>query len=90
MLSCVSVFTTPWNFPGKNIAVDCHFLLQGIFSTQGMNLHLLSLLHWQADFLPLSHHFISDVFGSYLCIYTYTCIHKMYVIEIYVYIYIYT
>ena len=45
----------PWNFPGKNIGVRCHFLLQGIFPTQGMNLHLLGLLHWQADSLPLSH-----------------------------------
>ena len=24
-----------------------HFLLQGIFQTQGSNLHLLHLLHWQ-------------------------------------------
>ena len=27
----------------------CHFLLQGIFPTQGSNLGLLHLLHWQAD-----------------------------------------
>ena len=26
--------------------------LQGIFLTQGWNLHLLHLLHWQTDFLP--------------------------------------
>ena len=26
-----------WDFPGKNIAVSCHFLLQGIFLTQGLN-----------------------------------------------------
>ena len=32
----------------------CHFLLQGIFPTQGFNLHLLHTLHWQMDFLPLS------------------------------------
>ena len=25
----------PWGFPGKNIRVGCHFLLQGIFLTQG-------------------------------------------------------
>ena len=25
----------------------CHFLLQGIFLTQGSNQHLMSLLHWQ-------------------------------------------
>ena len=24
----------PWDFPGKNIGVGCHFLLQGIFLTQ--------------------------------------------------------
>ena len=31
----------PWDFPGKNIAVGCHFLLQGIFPTQGLNPGLL-------------------------------------------------
>ena len=31
----------PWNFPGKNTGVVCHFLLQGIFLTQESNLHLL-------------------------------------------------
>ena len=45
----------PWNFPGTNTGVGCHFLLQVIFWTQGSNPHLLSLLHWQADSLPLSH-----------------------------------
>ena len=34
----------PWNFPDKNTGVGYHFLLQGIFPTQGSNLHLL---HWQ-------------------------------------------
>ena len=38
-------------FPGKNTGVDCHFLLQGVFSTQGWKLHLL---HWPAASLPLS------------------------------------
>ena len=32
--------------PGKNTGVGCHFLLQGIFLTQGLN---PQLLHWQAD-----------------------------------------
>ena len=27
----------PWNFPGKSTGVCCHFLLQGIFPTQGSN-----------------------------------------------------
>ena len=44
-----------WGFPGKNTGMGCHFLLQGIFPTQGSNSHLLHLLHWQADSLPLSH-----------------------------------
>ena len=43
----------PWNFPGKNTEASCHFLLQGIFLTQRLNLHLLSFLHWQADSLPV-------------------------------------
>ena len=43
----------PWDFLSKNAGVDCHFLLQGIFLTQGWNPHLLSLLHWQEDSLPL-------------------------------------
>ena len=40
----------PWDSPGKNTAVGCHALLQGIFLTQGLN---RSLLHWQAGSLPL-------------------------------------
>ena len=65
MLSSVQLSVTPWtvahqalqsmSFPGKNIGVDCHFLLQGIFSTQGLNPCLSRLLHWQADSLPLRH-----------------------------------
>ena len=42
----------PWDFPGKSTEVGCHFLLQGIFLTQGLN---PCLLHWQADSLPLSY-----------------------------------
>ena len=43
----------PWNFPGKNTGVGCHFLLQGIFLTQGSNPHLLRFLCWQEDSLLL-------------------------------------
>ena len=43
----------PQDFLGKNTGVGCHFLLQGIFPTQGSNLSLLRLLHWPADSLPL-------------------------------------
>ena len=42
----------PWNFPGKSTRVGCHFLLQGM---QGSNLHLLCLLLWEEDCLPMSH-----------------------------------
>ena len=38
----------PWGSPGKNTGVGSHFLLQGIFPTQGENL----FLHWQAGSLP--------------------------------------
>ena len=27
----------PWDFPGKDTGVGCHFLLQGIVPTQGLN-----------------------------------------------------
>ena len=42
----------PWDFPGKNTVVGCHYLLQGIFLTQGLNPHLL---HWQVGYLLLRH-----------------------------------
>ena len=31
----------PWDSSGKNTGVGCHFLLQGIFLTQELNLHFL-------------------------------------------------
>ena len=56
LLSHIWLFATPWTgahqtplsmrFLRQNTGVGCHFLLQGIFLTQGSN---LSLLHWQAD-----------------------------------------
>ena len=42
----------PWGFPGKSTGVDCHFLLQGIFLTQGLN---PCLMHCRAGSFPLSH-----------------------------------
>ena len=44
----------PWDSPDKNAEVSCHFLLQGIFLTHGLNLRLLHLLPWQVDSLPLT------------------------------------
>ena len=40
----------PWGSLGKNAGDSCHFLLQGIFPTQGLN---PCLQHWQVDSLPL-------------------------------------
>ena len=39
--------------PGNNTGVGCHFLLQGILLTQGLNPCLLCFLQWQACSLPL-------------------------------------
>ena len=36
-----------WNFLGKNTGVGCHFLLQEIFLTQRLKVHVLCLLPWQ-------------------------------------------
>ena len=33
---------SPGDFPGKNTGVDCHFLHQGFFPTQGSNPRLIS------------------------------------------------
>ena len=43
----------PWDSPGKNTGAGGHALLQGIFLTQGLNPHLLCLLHWQVGSLSL-------------------------------------
>ena len=51
-MDCSLLGSCPWDFPGKNTVVGCHFLLQGIFPTQSSNLRLL---HWQMDSLPLIH-----------------------------------
>ena len=55
MLSHIQFFVTPWtvthqaphpwNFPGRSTEAGCHFLLQRMFPTQGLNLRLLRLLH---------------------------------------------
>ena len=50
-LSATPRLLCSWDFSGKKTGVGCHFLLQGIFLTQGSN---PSLLYWQADSLSLS------------------------------------
>ena len=44
-------FLCPWDFPDKNTRVGCHFLLQGVFLTQGSNPHLLHWATWEAQSL---------------------------------------
>ena len=67
----------PWDSPGKNTGVGCYFLLQGIFTTQGLNLCLLCLLHWQAGFFfffffylgsPLSTVNMYNPFSEFSCV----------------------
>jgi len=63
VFSCVCLFMNLWTvahqfplsieFSRQDTGVGCHFLLQGIIPTQGLKLCLMSLLHWQADPLPL-------------------------------------
>ena len=43
---------SPWDSPGKNTGVGCHFLLQGIFRTQGIK---STSPVWPVNSLPLSH-----------------------------------
>ena len=42
----------PWDFPGKNTGVGCHFFPQGIFPTQELN---PGLLHCTWNPYPLNH-----------------------------------
>ena len=42
----------PWDFQGKSTGVGCHFLLQGIFPTQGSN---PGLSHCRQTLYRLSH-----------------------------------
>ena len=36
----------PWDFPGKNTGVACHFLLQGIFPAQGSSPPVFCMGRW--------------------------------------------
>ena len=55
-----------WNCLWKNTGVSCHFLLKGIFLTQGLNPHLLHLLHWWVDTLSVCH--LGSLSFGYNCI----------------------
>ena len=63
-LSCIQLIATQGTvahqallsigFSRQEYWTFCHALLQRIFPTQGSNSHLLCLLHWQVDSLPLA------------------------------------
>ena len=57
----------PWNSPGKNTKVGCHFLLQGIFPTQGFN---LGLPHCRQILYHLSYQGSRYIVKSYIIIVT--------------------
>jgi len=52
----------PWDSSGKNTGVGCHFLLQGIFPTQGSN---PGLLHCRQILYHLSHQGSGDYIFFY-------------------------
>ena len=51
IVACIKLLR-PWDFQGKSTGVGCHFLLQGIFPTQGSN---LGLSHCRQMLYHLSH-----------------------------------
>ena len=53
-------FLCPWDFQGKSTGVGCHFLLQGIFPTQGSN---PGLSHCRQTLYCLSHQGSPEVYG---------------------------
>ena len=57
----------PWDSPGKNAGVGCHFLLQGIFPTQGFN---LGLPHCRQILYHLSYQGSHYIIKSYVIIVT--------------------
>ena len=84
----VWLFATPWTIAHQASLKWATISSSRGFLTQGSNLYLLCLLHWQAESLPLSH------LGSPMCM----CIYNMYIylyiliyyIKIFHWIYIYT
>ena len=53
LLYCSLPVSSSTGFSRQEFWSGCYALLQGIFLTQGLNLHLLRLLHWKASSLPL-------------------------------------
>ena len=54
----------------RNTGMRCCALLQGIFPPQGLNLHLLGLLHWQVSFVTTSTTWESQHTHTHACTHT--------------------
>ena len=75
----------PMEFFRKNTEVGCHFLLQGIFLTQGSNRHLLCLLHWHGASLPLCQ---VTTIKPPNCPYTFNCLSLWIILYIHYYVHL--
>ena len=83
----VQLFMTPWTvkcqaplsigFSKNNAEMGCHFLLQGIYLTQGLKLHFL---HWQVICLPLSQW---EIHITHIYTHTHIYVTKFYALCIY-------
>ena len=51
-MDCSPAGSSVYGISQARMGVSCYFLLQGIFLDQGLD---PCLLHWQVDYLPLSH-----------------------------------
>ena len=74
--------------PGKNTSVGFQDFIQGIFLIQGLNPHLLCLLHWQMGSLPLTPPG-KPYINIHMCIHMHMCIYTHMHIYSYTNAYIY-
>ena len=73
--SCLTLLT-PWTvayqdplslgFPRQEYWMGCHFLFQGIFSTQGSNPHLLWVLYHWANWEALNHLGCFEIYRTFI------------------------
>ena len=75
----------PWDFSGKSTGVGCHFLLHGIFPTQGLNLSPALA----GRFFTTEPCGKPGVYNIHTYIYTYTHTHKL-IKSPYLFLYTYT
>ena len=61
---------SPWNSPGQNTGMDSHYLLQGVFPTQGSN---PGLPHFRWILYQLSHQDVILFIYPFIHYYTISC-----------------